>query len=43
MSTRKGDDSVDKLMRYGCSAVIGYALGYVVIAIVMLVFLFKCA
>lgn len=42
MSTRKGDDSVDKLMRYGCSAVIGYALGYVVIAIVILVFLFKC-
>lgn len=42
MSTRKGDDSVDKLMRYGCSAVIGYALGYVIIAIVILVFLFKC-
>ncbi len=42
MSTRKDDDSIDKLMRYGCGAVIGNLLGYVVIAIVMLVFLFKC-
>lgn len=42
MSTKK-QDSVDKLTNIGCHLIIGNILGYVIVAIIVLVFLFKCA